>query len=248
MRHMDDREAGERSWQAMYVAGAIAALVFVAGSLLDIVLTMLPGWGTASVPAAAGAWFAQLASAPLLGIRNLDFLNITLSLIALPLYAALFGAHRRREPALALVALVLVAVGTVLFVANNAALPMLELSRRWAVAAGPAERAALEGAAEALLSRGAHGSFGAFLGFFVSEIGTLLMAVAMLRGRVFGRAAALAGIVGASVLAVYTTAMTFAPASALVMAVAIPGGLLMIAWDVMVARTLLRLARGDSPG
>jgi hypothetical protein len=187
-------------------------------------------------------WLQQLANDPLLGLRNLDLLNVVLVVVALPLYLALYGALRRRDPGLSLLALVVVSMGAVLFVANNAALPMLELARRYAEAA-PSDAVAIESAADALLARGAHGSFGSFPGFFVSTLGTLLMATAMLGSEAFGRAAGRIGVIGSSLLAVYVVAATFIPGSeALVMAVAAPGGLLMMSWNLIVARALLRSA------
>lgn len=234
--------AVERSWRQLYTLGAAVAIVGVTGMLLDIVLTMVPGWDTSSVPTTIRAWFAQLASSPLLGVRNLDLLNITLSLLTIPLYVALFGAQRRTNPALALLALIVVTVGTVVFATSNAALPMLELSQRYAGASSAADKLVLESAGVALLARGAHGSAGAFLGFFVSEVGTLLMAISMLTGRVFSRATAWVGIVGAGLLAVYSVAITLSPGSNVaVMALAMPAGLLMLVWNIMVARRLLAL-------
>jgi hypothetical protein len=188
----------------------------------------------------------DVAARPLLGLRNLDLINVVLSIVSLPMYVALAGAHRRVQPGLALTALVIVAVGTALFAANNAALPMLELGRRYQVASLPADRLALQAAAEGLLSRGAHGSLGAFPGFFLSEVGTLLMALALLLGRVFPRRVAWAGLAGTALLATYSVAMTALPgADVLVNALAVPGGLLMLAFNVMVARGLLRLARAE---
>ena len=235
--------ASERDWKLIYRTGAVVAIVGVAALLFDIALAMVPGWEPTTAPSTAQAWFTQFSANPWLGLRNLDLLNITVSVISLPLYVALFGAHRRSRPALAMLGLLFVSVGTVLFVANNAALPMLELSRRYAEAS-PAETAALEGAAVALLARGAHGSFGAFAGFFLSEIGTLITALAMLLGGVFTRRTAWLGIVGAASLTVYSVAMTFVPgAERAVMALAAPGGLMMIAWNLLVARRLWQLAR-----
>lgn len=232
----------ERSWRGLYLVGAAVAVVTLAGLLFDIGLSMVPGWGPSTTPTEAQAWFAQFSAAPLLGLRNLDLINITLSAVALPMYVALYGAHRRAEPALALTALVIVAAGAVVFLASNAALPMLGLSRRYAEAA-VADRPALEAAAAALLVRGAHGSSGAFPGFFLSEVGTLLMALAMLRGEVFGRWAGWLGVSGASALAVYSVVMTFVRgADSMALALAAPGGLLMVAWHVLVARGLLRLS------
>jgi hypothetical protein len=234
-----------RSWRGLYRVGAVLALVVLAGTVLDIALTMMPGWGPTTVPTDAAGWFAQFAGKPLLAIRNLDFLNATLSVIGLPLYAALLVAHRRTAPAVALVALLAVALGTALFASANAALPMLELSGRYA-AASESGRATLVAAAESLLARGAHGSYGTFPGFILSEIGTLLMAAAMLAGGVFSKRSAWVGIVGMSVMIVYSIAFTFGIGSdALIMAVAAPAGLLMLAWYVMVARRLLEIATAD---
>lgn len=235
------RRLQDRGWRAAYLIGGIAAFLAVAGMLTDIALTMLPGWGAASVPATALAWFDQFASTPLLGMRNLDALNIAISIVALPMYVALYGAHRRSAAGLALAGLVFVSVGTAVFVAANAALPMLELSRQYATA-GAAERAALLSSAYALLARGAHGSLGAFPGFFISEVGTLLAAIAMLAGGVFSRKSGWIGIAGVLLLVVYTAVYTFVAAEeSVMMALAIPGGLLMIVWYVLVGRRLLQL-------
>lgn len=228
-------------WRAIYRLGAAMALVVFAGTLLDIVLTMLPGWGPTTVPVSASGWLQQLGTTPWLGMRNLDLLNAALSLIGLPVYIALFGAQRRLSGGLALLGLVIVAVGTAVFVASNAALPMLELARDYA-AASAAGRPALEAAAEGLIARGAHGSPGAFPGFFISEVGTLAIAVALVRSRALGRATGWIAVVGSTVLVGYTVAITIAPGSETLMkGVAAPAGLLMLAWYVLVARGLWRL-------
>lgn len=234
-----------RSWRVLYLLGAAVAIVAVIALLFDIVLASLPGWEPATTPATAAGWFAQFEARPWLALRNLDLLNVVVSVVSLPLYLALFGAHRHSQTGLALLGLVLVAIGTALFAASNAALPMLQLAREYGTA-GATDRTALEGAAGALLARGAHGSLGAFPGFLLSEAGTLVMAIAMLRGRVFGRVTAWLGIVGAASLVVYSVLMTFAlvPASA-VIALAAPGGLALIAWQALVARGLLRMGRGE---
>lgn len=230
-----------RGWRGAYILGAVVAFAGIGGMVFDIVLSMVPGWGPGSVPAGTAAWFVQFASNPWLGLRNLDLLNVTISLVTLPMYVALFGMHREEAPGLAALGVVLVGVGTAIFVSANAALPMLALSGRHAAATDPVVRAGLAAAADALLARGAHGSAGAYPGFLVSEIGTMVVSFAMLRGRVFGRVTAWLGIVGTAVLMVYTTAYTFGPGTgALMMAIAIPGGLVMIAWQAIVGARLLR--------
>ena len=237
----------ESSWRGIYVVGGIAALLALAGTLTDIIITMIPGWEASTVPATIQAWFMQLQTNALLGLRNLDLLNMTISVIGIPMYLALYGVHRRTSSAYALLALIVVLVGTVVFVMSNAALPMLELSEQYSMASTDTRRLTLEAAGEAMLARGAHGSLGAFMGFFLSSIGTLLMGLAMLNGRVFNRVTAWVGIVGITLLIIYTIGSTFVPGSGeAMMVVAMPGGLLVMGWNVMVARKLFQLRVGHS--
>lgn len=232
------------AWRAVYTAGAAAAAVSLVGTLADIAITAVPGWQASTERRPARDWFEEFAVNPLLGLRNLDLLNVVLGVAALPMYVALYGAHRRSSRVMATLALTTVGVGTAVWAATNVALPMLELSRQYAAARTDEERATMEAAGEALLGRGAHGSMGAFPGFVLPTIGTLLMTVAMLRGRVFGRVTALTGLSGISLLLAYVAGTTFGRPSGVLMGLAAPGGLLMMAWNVMVARKLRLLARG----
>ena len=236
------QQGPEHPWRPLYVLGAVVALVAVAGSMLDIVLTTLPGWGPDTVPTSAAAWLVQLREQPLLGLRNLDLLNAVLVVVVLPMYLAIFVAQRRTNPAMALLGVVVVVVGAGLFVAANVALPMLELARTCDETCTAAQRLALEPAAQALLARGAHASLGALPGFLVSELGTALVALAMLRGGVFSRL----GLLAAAGLMAYTVGITLDPhAGGLIMALAMLGGLAALVWNVLVARTLWSRNRLD---
>ena len=233
----------ERDRTLLYRIGGIVAFVALGGMVFDIVLSMLPGWGLETVPVDAAAWLAQLSTQPLLGVRNLDLLNVSISVLSLPPYLALLDALRPSAPGLAMLGVGFVAVGTAVFVASNAALPMLALAGHWSGAAAPA-RPALEAAAEALLARGAHGSAGAFPGFFLSTAGTLIITLGMLRQAALSRRTGIIGAVGAGLLLVYTVVYTFSAGdAAVVMALAMPGGLLIIAWYALAGGRLLALAR-----
>lgn len=240
---VDETQSADRAWRSTYILGAIAAILALSGTIADIVITSLPGWQASTVPTSVEGWFPQFQANPLLGLRNLDLLNVVISVIAVPMYVALYGVHRRASQGLAALALVVVTLGTSIFVAGNAALPMLHLSREFSLATTDSQRLELQGAAQAILATGAHGSMGAFAGFFLSGVGTLLMAVAMLEGGVFRRLASWTGIVGMSLLLAYVVGTAFALApTGVLMIVAMPGGLIMVAWYVMVARKLFRLA------
>jgi len=232
----------ERGWSGLYRTAGVIAFVALAAMLLDIVLTMLPGWGPETTPLTAAGWLDQMVATPLLGLRNLDLLNVATSVVTLPLYFALFVAHRRTAPTSALLGLSAVALGTALFVAANAALPLWGLSRQWSGATSSADRAAISAAATALLATGAHGSLGALPAFLLSELGTLFTSVALVHGGVFGKVTGWLGVTGSAILLVYTVTFTFGTSeNALITAVAIPGGLLMLAWYALVGKRLLTL-------
>ncbi len=229
-------------------AASVAAILALLGTAFDIVLSMVPGWGTATVPATASGWLQQMAENPLLGLRNLDALNVLISLIAAPMYIVLAWLHRRERPVSALLGLVLVLSGTMLFAAANAALPMFGLSQQWAYA-GAAERLALATAAEGLLVRGAHGSMGVLPGFLLSELGTTVLALSTMSGVLISRRTAGLGAIGAAVLAVYTLLMTFGGGQEpLVLMLAAPAGIIVMVWQAAVARRLLMWSGPARPG
>jgi hypothetical protein len=70
--------------------------------LTDTVVTLLAG-ETDPEPGSLGAsgWFAVLRERPLLGLRNLGLINVANLLVSLPLFAALYAAHRRTSGKLA---------------------------------------------------------------------------------------------------------------------------------------------------
>ena len=229
-------------WRDVYMIGGIAALIALAGTLTDIAITMIPDWGVASVPDTTQAWFTQFQTNTLLAVRNLDLLNLIIAIIQIPMFLALYGAHRRTNPDYASLALIVVLIGTVVFITNNAALSMLALSQQYVDASTDAQRLTIEAAGVALLAKGAHGSLGVFMGFFLSSLGTLLMGLSMLKGNVFARSTAWVGLVGITLLMVYIISSTFmSDPSVVMMAIALPGGVLMMIWNAMVARELFRL-------
>ena len=95
-----------------------------------------------------------------------------------------------------------------------------------------------------MIARGADFTPGSFIGFFLTEIAAIGFSLTMLRSRVFGRATAFLGIVGFTLLSIFTVCSTFFPALFDVgMVVAMVGGLSGLAWYILVAFRLLCLGR-----
>jgi hypothetical protein len=166
------------------------------------------------------------------------------SALAVPAFLALCAAHRDADRFYAALAAIMAFIGVAVFFATNRALSMLDLSHQYAAATTEAQRASLIAAGQAMLAVGQSHTPGTFLAFFSSEVAGLLMSVVMLRGGVFGRANAYIGLLGFALLLVFEIFASFAGGLySVAMTLAMLGGLLGMAWYVLLARRLLQLGR-----
>ncbi len=242
---MSDLNQNEREWKSVYVFGGVAASLSLIAVVADIFIGSSTGGNLSELPQTAIERFAQLQQNAWLGMYNLDLLNAINQLVSIPVYFALYAALRKTNKPYALLALIIFLLGTAIFVSNNTALPMLELSRKYA-AADESQKAMLA-AGEAMLARGEHGSLGAFFSFLLPTLSALVMSLVMLQGNVFSKANAYIGIVGNTFMLIYVVLVTFAPAvKDMAMAFAMPGGLLLLVWMILFTIRLFRL--GNSKG
>jgi hypothetical protein len=239
-----ESENAETQWRSIYVIGGIATVIALIGVVADVLVGSATGGNLSALPQTAVDRFAEFQRTPLLGLYNLDLLNIINQIILIPAYVALYAAHRKTNSAYALLALVIFLVGTTIFVATNTALPMLELSRKYSAAPTESQKALFAAAGEAMLARGTHGSLGVFIGFLLPNVANLLMSLAMLKGQVFSRANSYIGMIGTTLMLLYIVLVTFMPnVQAMATAFAMPGGLLLIAWMIMYTIRLFQLAQ-----
>lgn len=238
----------ETQWKSVYVLGGVAAILSLIAVVADIFIGSSSGGNLAELPQTAVDRFVQFQQSPWLGLYNLDLLNTVNQLISIPVYFALYAAHRKANKPYALLGFLIFLLGTAIFVANNTALPMLELSRKYAVA-DEAQKSLLAAAGESMLARGAHGSLGVFFSFILPTISALTMSLVMLQGKVFSKANSIIGILGNALMTVYIILVTFAPSiKSMAMAFAMPGGLLLVAWMVMFTIRLFHLAKFTQGG
>jgi len=239
--NMSALKPNESQWKSIYIAGGIAAILSLAAVVLDIFIGSATGGNLSELPQTAIERFAQFQQNAWLGLYNLDLLNMVNQLISIPVYFALYAALRKANKPYALLALIIFLLGTAIFVSNNTALPMLELSRKYALA-DETQKSLLAAAGEAMLVRGEHGSLGAFFSFLLPTLSALVFSFVMLQGNVFSKANAYVGILGNALMLVYVVLVTFAPTiKNMAMAFAMPGGLLLLAWMVMLTIRLFRL-------
>ncbi len=95
-----------------------------------------------------------------------------------------------------------------------------------------------------MLTKGAHGSLGVFIGFVLPTFANVLMSYVMLNGKVFSRATSYIGILGTSLMVIYIILVTFIPSvEKLALAFAMRAGLLVMAWMIMFTIRLFKLSK-----
>lgn len=239
---------GQRqTYEGIYILGGAATLIVLMGILLDIIIGSVLGADLSTIPITAIERFAQLHDNRLIGLYNLDMLNDVNQIIMIPTFFALYAAHRKVKKAYAALAMIIFVVGTTIFVANNTALPMLELSNKYAASTTESQKTILAAAGEAVLAVGSHGSPGAFMGFVLPTVANIIMSFVMLAGKIFSKTTSFLGIAGNTFMLIYVVLVTFVPAvKNMAVAFAMPGGLLIMAWMIMLAIRLFQLGRSEN--
>ena len=233
-------------FKLLFKTGAFSTILVIALLLLDIVIgNIVSGGDLSTLPVTAADRFAQFNQNCWLGLYNLDLLNLITQLLLIPAYIALYFLHKHINAPFSFLALLVFLMGTTIFVANNTALPMLDLSRKFASAVDPAQKSLYAAAGEAMLARGAHGSPGGFLSFFIPTLGGLIMSTVMLDGKVFSKTTAWLGIISNILMLIYIAMVNFIPGiEKMAIALAMPGGLLMLAWMMLISMKFQRLGKG----
>jgi hypothetical protein len=203
------------------------------------IVTMPPAF-----PVGAAEWFALLQERSLLGLILLDLVDlINYALIGL-FFLALYGALRKTNPGMVLLATVCAVVGIGVYFASNQAFGLLTLSHQYALAGTDAQRQTLLAAGETLLAvhgtDGIHRGTGMYASLFLVLVAGLLFSMVMLRSGIFGKVSAIIGIAANIVALLYFAAIIFAPALLVIpFVVSAP---LRITWYFLSALTLFRLS------
>jgi hypothetical protein len=159
-------------------------------------------------------------------------------------YFALFAAHRKINLGYSILAFVFFAIGTTIFIVNNAALPMIDITNKYFATADLNEKLIFAAAGETLLLKGAHGNYGTFLSFFIPNIGGLLISIVMLKGKIFSKTNSILGIIGSVLILIYVLLVTFFPSTkTMATIIAMPGGILLMIWMIMFTIKLFKLSK-----
>lgn len=237
-------ETSDKQWKFIFRAGAIATIIVLCGIVIDMIVGSITGGNVAELPHTAVERFNQFNENRILGLYNLDLLNIINQIILIPSIFALYGAHRNTNNPPAFLSLILFLVGTTVFVAGNTALTMMDLSHKYFGANSDEQRLLLAAAGEAMLTKGSHGTLGVFIGFTLPTFANLLMSCVMLNGKVFSRSTSYIGIIGNTLMVIYLILVTFVPkVESMALVFAMPAGLLVMTWMILFTMKLFRLSK-----
>lgn len=233
----------EFQWKSYYRLAAIAALLIVLVGIGDIVISMSAGEAQENTAVTVTEWFALFQTSPVTALSNLGLINIITMTLGIPVYLALYNAHRPSNPGFALLSAVVFFIGAAIYISSNTVFSMLALSSQYA-AANETQKPLLEAAARAALAQGADLTPGTFMGLVYTQIGGLIMALVMLRAKIFGKWTAWLGIVGYAGMVIFFSLTAFAPQTfAVGMMISMVAGLALMAYHILFARRLFQLSK-----
>ncbi|MBN1580500.1 MAG: DUF4386 family protein [Anaerolineae bacterium] len=247
-------ESADSGWKTLYRIGAVAALVAVIifRRNFSVELVQFKGFGIihgvpATWPSSAIEWFSLLEDNVFVGLVLFNVVDLINYCLVGLMFLALYGALRRANKSAMVIATVCGLMGIAVYFASNQAFAMLSLSRQYAGATTEAHRSMLLAAGEALLAIENPGAVyqgtGVHTSFLLVVLAGLIISVVMLRSSIFGRAAAMVGIVANGLRLCHLLALVFAPSVWFFIPIS---AVFRVTWYVMIALGLFKLARRTS--
>ena len=234
--------ASDKGTKALYqVAGTMAVLIVLAG-LIDAITSMgIEAQNNSTVPITE--WFALFQAHPFEAFSRLGLINIITLSLGIPIYLAFTQAFRQNRPISTAFASILFFTGAAIYLSSNTVFSLFAVSQQY-VTASVVQKPLLEAAGRSLLAQGADLTPGTFVGLFLTQFAGLLMTSTMLRGKVFGKWAGRVGLTGFILMTVFFILAAFVPTRYdMAMLISAPGGLLLMAYQFMLARRFFQLGR-----
>jgi hypothetical protein len=194
-------ETGLPKWSGLYRISGIAAIVMLI--LIPIQIAVYTIW---PMPASVTEWFQLFQNSRVLGLLHLDVLYIINNTIVAIMYIAFYMSLRRKNEALLLLALLAGLLATAAYYASNPAFEVMSLSRGFAAGAAEPEKTALIAAGQILIAQWKGTSFDIY--YILSAICLIIMAGAMFKSAVYGRAMAAIGLTSGILMVIPSTAGT----------------------------------------
>lgn len=219
--------------KSLYTIGGIAALLMVMLIVIQFIVYI------AAPPPLEGTvtdWFALFQKNSLIGLLDFELLMIVYTLVAVPLYIALYFALKQTNQPLMSIFLALAIIGVGAFIAARPAFEMLSLSKQFAAATTQAQRSIYLTSGETLIAI-FHGT--AFhVSYVLGSISGLILSFVMLKSGVFSKGTAYTRIASS----VFDFGLFIPGIGTLLSMFAV---LLLLVWDILVAVRLFQLGRPE---
>ncbi len=230
-------------WKIFYkLAGVMAILIAVVG-MVDAITSNLGAEAVDNGSVAIAEWFSLFQTNRFFAFSSLGMVNIITLSLGIPVYIALAHVFSPVRQSVAALAAIVFFIGVAVYLASNTVLPLYTLSDHYALACG-AHETALEAAGLALLVQGADLTPGTFIAFALTQTAGLCMTWIMLNNNLFGKWIGWIGLLGYSMTSVFFCLAAFTPDKyGTAMAFAMPGGFLLVAYQVLLALKFFQLGK-----
>lgn len=218
-------------WKPLYKFGGLAAYVMAGITIAQFIAFMI---SPPPYESSALEWFTFFESSQLAGLVGFELLMVAYVLVSIPTTLALFMLLRRASPSYTAVYLALSLVGVICFVQARPVFEMLALSGKFAATATEAQRAVYLLAGETLLADFHGTSF--HVSYVLGSLSGLLISPAMLKTDIFSKTTTYLRIASS----VFDFGL-YVPVVGLF--ISLFSVLFLLAWNILVARRLLQLAR-----
>jgi hypothetical protein len=182
-------------------------------------------------PSTVQEWFTLFQSNRLVGLLDLDLLMLAGYILYVPTLLALYVALRRTNESFMAIATALGLISVVVYLTSNPSLSMLLLSEQYTGATSEAQRSLLLAAGQTMLAMWQGTAYD--VGYVLSGVAGLIVALVMLRSNVFSKTTAYLGVATNALALVPPTVGTFGIILSLLSLIPLIG------WDVLVGRRLL---------
>jgi len=218
------------NWNKLFKIGGIAAICSVL--LIPVQIFIFISWPP---PIEIADWFSLFQESWLLGLLSLDLLYILNNTLILLVYLALYFALKQADETLMAIGFMIGIVGVTVLYSSNVSFEMLALSNQYAAAASEATKTMLLTSGHTLMTIYTGTAFDIY--YILNGIALLIIAIVMLKSKVFGKAAAYWGLFAAILMLIPSTAGMIGLAFSL--ASLIPW----IVFSILIARKLLQLGQ-----
>jgi len=224
----------------LYLLGGLTCIILIVYSLI----TMLIMVGIGTPPDTIEECFSMLNENKLNGLLRLDILTVFAMPLNYILFYSIYLALKDSNKELVSISAIFVFAGLTLFLATPSVFSYLHLSDKYAAATTETEKNQLIAAGQAILASDMWHGTGAKIGGILMQSGALMISLIMLKGKVFNKPTAYAGIFTYGLDLAHIIIGFFLPAvGVILLAIA---GLLYLLWFPLIAICLFRLRKRNN--